>query len=88
MGLKYYADIKNAQLSDLLRKVIIKNDNQLMVFSDYRYQYLPDTGRSIGAYFMFYQGGPIDHVTHVPGPVARSKEEIDYNEACTAGMDL
>ena len=30
----------------------------------------PDTGRSTGAYFIFYQGGPIYHCTHVPGPVA------------------
>ena len=31
---------------------------------------------------------PIDHVTHVPGPVSQSSAEIEYNEACTAGMAL
>ena len=36
----------------------------------------------------FYQGGPIDHGTHVPRPVAQSSAESDYNAACTAGMDL
>ena len=35
-----------------------------------------------------YQGGTIDHVTHVPGPVARSSAESEYNIACTAGMSL
>ena len=40
----------------------------------------------IGAYIIFYQGGPIDHGTHVPGPVAQSSAEIEYNAACTAGM--
>ena len=34
----------------------------------------------------FYQGGPIDHVTHVPVPVAKSSAESEYNAACTAGM--
>ena len=37
---------------------------------------------------MFYQGGPIDHFTHVPGPVSQWSSESDYNEACTAIMDL
>ena len=46
------------------------------------------TGRSTGAYIIFYQGGPIDHGTHVPGPVAQSSAESDYNAACTAGMAL
>ena len=37
---------------------------------------------------IFYQGEPIDHVTHVPGPVAQSSAESEYNAACTAGMAL
>ena len=48
----------------------------------------PDTGRSTGAYIISYQGGPIDHVTHVPVPVARSSAESEYNSTCTAGMTL
>ena len=48
----------------------------------------PDTERSIGAYIIFYQGGPIDHVTHVPLPVAQSSVESEYNAACTTGMAL
>ena len=43
-----------------------------MAFSDSSWQDFPDTGRSTGAYMIFYQGGPIDHGTHVPGPVAQS----------------
>ena len=30
--------------------------------------------------------GPIDHGTHVPGPVAQSRAEIEYNKACTSVM--
>ena len=59
-----------------------------MDFSDSSWQYFPDTGRSTGAYIIFYQGGPIDHSTHVPGPVAKSSAESEYNAACTSGMDL
>ena len=38
--------------------------------------------------YYFYQGGPIDHATHVPGPVAQFSAESEYNAACTAGMSL
>ena len=48
----------------------------------------PDTGRSTGAYIIFYQGGPIDYVTHVPGPVSQPSAESGYNLACTSRMDL
>ena len=47
-----------------------------------------DTGRSTGAYILFYHGGPIDHDTRVPGPVSQSSTESEHNAACTAGMAL
>ena len=55
-----------------------------MAFSDSSWQDFPDTGRSTVAYIIFYQGGPIDHVTHAPGPVDQSSSECDYNTACNA----
>ena len=66
MGLKYYAYMKDAPLSELLRQANIKTENQLMVFYDYTWPDLPDTGISTGSYMIFYQGGTIDHDTHVP----------------------
>ena len=39
-------------------------------------------------YVVFYQGGPVDHSTHMPGPVALSSAESEYNAACTAAMAL
>ena len=39
-------------------------------------------------YIVFYQGGPVNHATHVPGPVAQSSAESEYNAARTAGMAL
>ena len=59
-----------------------------MAFSDSSWKYCTDTGRRTGAYIIFYQGGTIDHGTHVPGPVAQSSAESEYNAACTAGMAL
>ena len=88
LGLKYYADLNDAPVTDLLRQANIKTKNHLMAFSDYSWQYCPYTGRSTGAYIIFYQGGQIDHGTHVPGPVAQSSAESEYNAACTAGMAL
>ena len=72
LGLKYYADMNDAPVSDLLRQASIETKNHLMDFSGSSWQYFTDTGISTGAYIIFYQGGSIDHVTHVPGPVAQS----------------
>ena len=69
--LKYYADLNDAPVTDLLRQSNIKTKNPLMDFSDSSWQDCPDTGRSTGAYIMFYQGRPIDHGTHVIVPVAQ-----------------
>ena len=46
--LKYYADMNDALVSDLLRQASIKTDNHLMGFSDSSWQDCPDTGRSTG----------------------------------------
>ena len=88
LGLKYYADLNDAPVTDLLRQANIKTKNHLMAFSDSSWHDCPDTGRSTGAYIIFYQVGPIDHGTHVPVPVSQSSAESEYNEACTAGMAL
>ena len=88
MGLEYYANINDASVSDLLRQSSIKTENQLMNFSDSSWKDFPNTGRSTGAYIIFYQGGTIYHVTHVPVLVSRTSAESEYNAACTAGMAL
>ena len=86
--LKYYAYMNDAPVTDLLRQTNINTKNHFMAFSDYSWQDCPDSGRSIGAYIIFYQCGPIDHVTHIPGLVSQSSAESEYNVACTAGMAL
>ena len=71
LGLNYYSDLKYAPLSELLIQASINNENQLMNFSDSSWKDFPETGRSAGAYIIFYQGGTIDHGTHVPVPGAQ-----------------
>ena len=66
LGLTYYAYLNDSPVSDLLRQASIKTNNHLMDFSDSSWQDCPYTGRSTGAYIILYQGGPIEHGTHVP----------------------
>ena len=88
LGLKYYANLNDALVTDILRQANIKTKNHLMAFSGSSWQDFPDTERSTGAYIIFYQVGPIYHGTRVPGPVEKSSAESEYNASCTAGMDL
>ena len=46
LGLKYYADLNDAPVNDLLRQANINTNNSLMAFSDSSWQDFPDTGRS------------------------------------------
>ena len=77
LGLKNYADMNDAPVTDMLIQAIIKTENHLINFSDSSWQDCPDTVRITGAYIIFHQGGPIDHVTHVLVPVAQSIAESE-----------
>ena len=57
LGLKYYAGMNYATVSDLLIQAIIKTYNQLMDLYDSSWKYFPDTVRNTGAYIIFYQVG-------------------------------
>ena len=59
-----------------------------MVFSDSICHDFPDTSRIKAFYIVFYQGGPIDHCTHVPVPVAQFSAESEYSSECTLVMAL
>ena len=80
--------MNDAPLSELLRQASIKIENQLMDFYGSSWKDCPDTGRSTGAYIIFYQGGPIYHGTHVSVTVSQSSAEMEYNAAFTAGNTL
>ena len=88
LGLRYYANMEDAPLFDLLKQARIKTDNQLMVLYNSSTQDCPYNGISTGAYIVFYQGEPIYHCTYVTGPVDQSSSESDYNAEFTVGMTL
>ena len=88
LGLKYYAYLNDATVTDLLRQSSLKTENHFLDFFYSSWQDFPDNEISTGAYIIFDQGGSINHVTHVPGPVSQSSSESEYNAACNAGMDL
>ena len=69
LGLKYYADMNDAPVSDMLRQASIKTGNYLIYLYDSSWQYCPHTGRITEEYIIFYQGRTIDDGTHVSGPV-------------------
>ena len=48
LGLKYYEDLNDAPVTDLLRQANIKTKNHSMVFSNSSWLDFPDTGRSRG----------------------------------------
>ena len=80
--------MKYAPLSNLLIYVSINNENHFMALSDYIWKNCPDTVISTGANIIFYQGGTIDHGTHVLGTVFQSSAESEDNAALNAGMAL
>ena len=59
-----------------------------MVFFDSRWKDYPYTSRGKGTCIMFDQFGSIDHCKHVPGPVAQSSADSEYNPAFTEVMAL
>ena len=87
-ALDYYSKILYSPLSVLLRHASINSENQFMVLLYYRCQDCSDTGRSTGSYIVFYQGGPIDNCTHVPGTLPHYSAESNYNVACNEVMTL
>ena len=44
LGLKYYADLNHAPVTDLLRQANIKTNNNLMAFSNSSWKDCPDIG--------------------------------------------
>ena len=54
LGLKFYADMNDAPVTDLLRQASIKTENHLMVFPDSSWQDCPETGIVTGSYIIFY----------------------------------
>ena len=52
LGLKYYADLTDAPVTDILRQANINTKNHLMAFSDSSWQDCPDTGDQLLVYHL------------------------------------
>ena len=64
-GLKYYSDYTNSSAYKLLTSNNIKTtEESIITFSDSSGNDCVDTGRSIGGYISFSQGGPNDYGSH------------------------
>ena len=78
-GLKYYADLNDAPVTDILRQANNKTKNHLMDFSDSSWQYCPDTVISTGAYIM---GGDNDIIhTSTPELVTHTNTLVKETQA-------
>ena len=54
LGLKYYADLNEAPVSDILRQAVNNTENHLMAYYDSSWQDCAYTGIITGAYIIFY----------------------------------
>ena len=65
MGLKYYADLNDALVTDLLRQASIKTNNHLMVFSDSSvWTILPTRIRKIHQVVLGFNIGLSQEISH------------------------
>ena len=85
-GLRYYAILEESPIYKMLKVNNITPSRNLFTFSDSSWDDDFDTSRSTGGYLIFHQGGVVDHSSNMPGPVAMSSAEPEYNEACLACM--
>ena len=84
-GIRFYNKLKDSPVHHLLKENnIIENASHLVTFTDASWQDDTDTGRSTCGRISFFQGGAIDHSTHVPVPVAMSSAEAEYLGAAGA----
>ena len=85
--LKFYSNFKESPVYKLLIENKIKIDEDTVVtFTDSSWNDCVDTGRSTGGNCSIMQGGPVDHSSHLPIPVAMSSGEAEYISAATACM--
>ena len=85
--LKFYSDMRESPCYKVLLENNIEiNDDTTTTFSDSSWNDCIDTGRSTGGNISIVQGGPVDHSSHLPIPVAMSSGEAEYISAATACM--
>jgi hypothetical protein len=86
LGLRYYSEITDSPINQMLSQQNINVQQLLYGFSDSSWNDDQDTGRSTGCFIITYMGGVVDHSSNLPDPVALSSAEAEYNEGCIALM--
>jgi hypothetical protein len=77
LGMRYYSNIANAPLTQMLISQSIQSNHFLFGFSDSSWNDDQDTGRSTGCFIITYMGGTVDHSSNLPDPVALSSAEAE-----------
>ena len=85
--LKFYSNFRDSPVYKILieNKIEIDEDT-VLTFTDSSWNDCIDTGRSTGGNCSIMQGGPVDHSSHLPIPVAMSSGEAEYISATSACM--
>ena len=87
MQLKFFSNYKESPIFKTLLDNNIKIDEETIVtFTDSSWNDCINTGRSTGGNCTIVQGGPVDHSSHLPIPVAMSSGEAEYIAAANACM--
>ena len=85
--LKFYSNMKESPTYKMFKKNnITPNKDTIITFSDSSWNDCVNTGRSTGGNISIMQGGPVDHSSHLPVPVAMSSGEAEYISAAAACM--
>ena len=85
-GNKYYSDVKESPMFEVLQKTNVDRHSDIVVFTDASWQDCPDTGRSTTGYLIFYRGGVVEANSQLPAPIAMSSAEAEYMSACSGCM--
>ena len=72
---------KNLLVKILIENTIHINEDTNVTFSDSSWNDCDKTGRSTGGNISIMQGGPVDHSSHLPIPVAVSNGKAEYISA-------
>jgi hypothetical protein len=86
LGVTFYSDVTRSPVYQILKEQQLATNHFLFTFSDSSWNDDIDTGRSTGAFLVYYMGGIVDHSSNLPDPIALSSAEAEYNESCIACM--
>ena len=87
-GIKFYSNLNDSPSYQIYKTLKLKNDSELIGFTDASWQDCVDTGRSTSGFKIFLQGGLIDANSTLNVPVALSSAESEYMGACNCAAML